>query len=101
VLANVQDPDNDPLNLVAVGGAGNGAATIVENRILYTPNVGYVGEDRFTYTVSDGFGGEVTGMLQVMVGGSSSQPVIYLPLVTREDNQVVKDKQSTRPAAAH
>ncbi len=83
VLATVQDPDNDVLSLIAVGNASNGVATIVENRILYTPNVGYVGEDSFTYRVSDGFGGEATATLKVVVGRTATQPTIYLPIVTR------------------
>lgn len=85
VLATVQDPDNDPLRLTAVGGAAHGAVTIVDNRILYTPKAGYAGADTFTYTVSDGFGGEVTGTVTVLVGGgnTSGQSTLYLPIVNR------------------
>ncbi|MEZ4863632.1 MAG: Ig-like domain-containing protein [Caldilineaceae bacterium] len=83
VLANVQDPDNDPLSLQAVGGTMHGVAVIVENRIRYTPTAGYVGEDQITYTVSDGFGGEATGHVTVMVGGPAGTGTVYLPLVAK------------------
>lgn len=83
VIANAQDPDNDKLSITSVGGASHGIAKIVENRILYTPTVGYTGEDSFSYTLSDGFGGEVTALVTVVVGGAPGAQSVYLPLVAR------------------
>lgn len=54
VLANDRDADNDPLSVVAVDVPGNGTAEIVGNQIRYTPAAGFVGTDRFRYTINDG-----------------------------------------------
>ena len=58
VLSNDSDPDtDDTLNVVAVQNptAQNGTAIVNgDNTIAYTPPTGFVGEDTFTYTISDG-----------------------------------------------
>ena len=54
VLANDIDTDNDPLTIVAVGGATQGSVEIINNAIRYTPNPGFSGRDSFTYRISDG-----------------------------------------------
>jgi hypothetical protein len=57
VLANDSDPDGDTLSIAAVTAPANGIATISGNAIVYTPNAGFAGADRFTYTATDGRGG--------------------------------------------
>ena len=57
VLTNDTDPDNDNLIVVAVGSASNGAVSLSNNKITYTPNSGFTGSDIFAYTISDGLGG--------------------------------------------
>ena len=55
VLANDSDPDGDPLAVYSF--TYEGAGTVVLNEdgtFTYTPAVGFVGEDCFTYSVSDG-----------------------------------------------
>ncbi len=56
VLANDSDPDSgpNPLSVSAVGAPSNGTSSIVAGGVLYQPNPGFYGVDRFTYTASDG-----------------------------------------------
>jgi serine/threonine protein phosphatase PrpC len=62
VLANDSDPDGDNLTVTAVGTPAHGTAVInPDNTITYTPTAGTtVSTDRFTYTISDGYGGTST-----------------------------------------
>lgn len=60
-LANDTDPDGDALTIISVSPAVTPFGTVeitADNRVLYTPNPGWWGGDEFTYTVSDGFGGQ-------------------------------------------
>jgi hypothetical protein len=63
VLVNDQDPDGDALSIASVTNPANGTVRIDNNgtvgdtsddKIVYTPNSGFVGEDSFTYVLSDG-----------------------------------------------
>jgi Ca2+-binding RTX toxin-like protein len=68
VLQNDSDPDNDFLEITAVGPAGRG--TVVVNQrgsVDYTPRGGFIGVDSFPYTVSDGEGGIGSGLATVRV----------------------------------
>ena len=64
------DPDGDTLTWM-VGAATSGAVQYVTGgSVIYTPNAGYVGIDRFTYTVTDGHGATATGTITVAVGAA-------------------------------
>ena len=54
VLDNDTDPNDDPLSVVAASDPPNGTTALVEGAVRYTPAPDFVGEDAFTYTVSDG-----------------------------------------------
>lgn len=62
VLANDND-GGDAIHLVSIDQGTNGAATIVDNKIQYTPNTGYSGEDTLTYHVRDDYGGTASAGL--------------------------------------
>ena len=65
----VNDTDDglpSPLTIVQVSSPMAGTATNVANRIQYTPKPGFLGEDKFTYTVSDG-SLYATGQVRIMV----------------------------------
>jgi len=68
VLTNDSDSDGDALSVV---GATNGVSgsTIVnaDGTITYTPDVGFFGDDSFSYTISDGNGGEATAVVSVTI----------------------------------
>lgn len=68
VLANDGDEDGDPLTIVAAGPPDNGTARVVDGGIEYDPRKGFGGADTFTYTISDGRGGEATATVAVDVG---------------------------------
>ena len=76
VLANDYDYDLDTLTITEVSDPANGTAIIDDNGtpsdptddvILYTPDSGFTGLDSFTYTISDGQGGEATASVEVIV----------------------------------
>lgn len=53
--------------------ATNGVAAVnADGTYTYTPNVGYVGTDSFTYSVTDSAEAEVTGVVSVRVGNGTS-----------------------------
>jgi adhesin/invasin len=55
VLANDSDPDGDALTASLVDQATNGSVTLLpDGSFTYVPNVGFVGQDSFTYAASDG-----------------------------------------------
>lgn len=73
VLANDSDPNGDKLSFVVQNDEfhkpRHGVATRnSDNTITYTPDEGFVGTDTITYTLSDGKGGEVDGIVSVTVG---------------------------------
>lgn len=68
VLANDSDIDGGVLTLVGVGAAAHGTATAgAGGTINYVPANGYVGTERFTYTLNDGQGGTATATVTVKV----------------------------------
>lgn len=84
LLDNDTDADGDTLELVSVSAASEQGGTVVEEfgLITYTPPVGFVGEDRFTYTISDGiWGGTAQGTVTISVTSAASGPPTDLVIV--------------------
>lgn len=83
------DPDGDSVTITSVGlaSAGKGYAAIGAkgNSVLFTVVPGEVGQDAFTYTVSDGNGqnGEAVGLVKVGIFANPSNegPVTMVDLV--------------------
>jgi subtilisin len=71
VLANDSDPDGDALMVSSVTQPTNGSATYGASDVTYAPNAGFSGSDAFTYTVSDGNGGQATATVRVTVTAPS------------------------------
>ncbi|MEM9498243.1 MAG: Ig-like domain-containing protein [Pseudomonadota bacterium] len=68
VIANDSDPDGDALTIVSVADPDNGTATFDASGVItYTPDEGFTGTEEFTYTVSDGRGGESSATVSVTV----------------------------------
>ncbi|MBL9117703.1 MAG: cadherin domain-containing protein [Verrucomicrobiaceae bacterium] len=65
-LLNDTDPDNDTLTIIDVGDPSTGSVTFTGSSIIYTKNsTTFDDQDGFTYTVSDGKGGEDTAVVIV------------------------------------
>ena len=76
VLANDSDPDGDTLTIAAVEPPANGTASVSGNRIVYTPNPGFSGTDRFVYTIKDGRGGTASAAVTITVTPRPNQPPV-------------------------
>ncbi len=75
VLANDTSAMGGNLTLVAVGIPNNGTAAIDGDRIAYTAQEGYVGNDSFTYTILEADGLQATATVSVTVEAPNSAPV--------------------------
>ena len=78
VLANDSDRDADRLRILSVGRAKHGAVHAAGRTVVYRPAAGFVGRDRFTYTVGDGRGGRS----RRRHGDGHPAPLTPLPAVT-------------------
>ncbi len=67
VLTNDTDPDGDALTIISVTepAGQTGTVQIMGSQILYTPKAPFY-TDTFTYTVSDGKGGQSTAMVKLI-----------------------------------
>ena len=72
VLANDSDVDGDSLTVASVASASNGFTTIVDNKIVYTPDTNFSGADSFTYSINDGSGVNNTAQVNVTVSAANS-----------------------------
>jgi len=81
LLTNDSDLDGNPLSITAVSGVSTNGGTVSLNGlfIAYTPATDFVGWDQFTYTLSDGSGGQAQGTVTINV----------LPLNLPSANQIV------------
>jgi hypothetical protein len=70
VTANDSDSDGDTLTITEVEGASFGGVGVLPDGrgVQYAPVSGFTGYDTFSYTISDGFGGEATTTVSVSVG---------------------------------
>lgn len=98
VLGNDDDADDDTLSIAGVGTATNGTVSIddkgtadtSDDRVIYTPNAGFSGDDSFTYEVSDGNGGTDTGTVNVTVEDQSNK----VPVAVNDSAVVFPDRSS-------
>jgi len=80
VLANDSDPNANPISVSQVSSASHGTTQIVTvngvQKIRYTPQSGYTGNDSFTYTIADPSGATATATVTVSVTNSNPQAAV-------------------------
>ncbi|MCP4702401.1 MAG: tandem-95 repeat protein [Gammaproteobacteria bacterium] len=74
VLANDSDPDGDALSIIGVTQPRNGSVINNGNNLSYMAAAGFMGADSFTYTASDGNGGDGTATVNVTVLAINEPP---------------------------
>ena len=77
LLANDTDPEGDTLSISAVQQGDHGTVSLdSEGNVQFTPEENYSGEATFSYTVSDGNGGEDTATVTLNISSVNDSPVI-------------------------
>ena len=68
LLANDSDADGDSLTLIDVGKVAHGRLAFDSSKnLIYRPAEGFVGQDSFSYTLSDGNGGTTSATVRLVV----------------------------------
>ena len=76
VIANDFDPESGALTVTSVSSPTAGTATVLgDNTVEYTPGVGFMGTDSFTYTVRDPQG--LTSEATVTIQAEPVQAVVF------------------------
>ena len=93
VLQNDSDANNDALTIISLTQPKNGEAKIVDNKIEYTPNDGFSGDDSFSYTIEDEHNATATANVVVTVEEKkNSAPVAQDDSASvDEDNKILID----------
>ncbi|MCD8403697.1 Ig-like domain-containing protein, partial [Tenacibaculum finnmarkense] len=81
VLKNDTDVDGNTATLVSATNGTNGTTSIVNGKIVYTPNENFHGEDTFTYTNSEGN----IATVKVMVNPINDETVIKDDAATTDE----------------
>ncbi|SBS76786.1 exported hypothetical protein [uncultured Mycobacterium sp.] len=77
VLTNDTDPDGDVLTAAVGTGPSHGSLTLDANgSFTYTPAENFYGTDTFSYTISDGKGGNAVGTVSITVKSVDPAPVV-------------------------
>ncbi len=92
VLANDLSPSGVELTVVSITSAGNGLTSInVDGTVRYTPDEGFVGADRFDYTVDDGSGETDVATVTIDVGPLPLTLIETSPANGEEDVAVTRE----------
>jgi hypothetical protein len=78
VLENDSDDDGDALTIASYTQPSNGSVTQDGNKLVYTSNTNYSGDDSFSYTITDG---EATATATVNVTVKEESKTIQLPII--------------------
>ena len=76
LIGNDLDIDGDNLTITSVQDATNGDVELVNGEVVFTPDANYNGPATFTYTISDGNGGEDTATVTLNVLSVNDIPTI-------------------------
>ncbi|WP_428628510.1 Ig-like domain-containing protein [Sphingopyxis sp.] len=80
VLANDNDPDNDPLTVISASATRGTVVINGDGTLTYTPDRDFNGPDIITYTISDGNGGTSTAtVIMTVTPGNDAPTTVGLP----------------------
>jgi Ca2+-binding RTX toxin-like protein len=96
VLAGAFDPDGDAVTVVSKTNPEHGTLSCTPTGdCTYTPIGNFFGDDSFTFTASDGLGGDTVGTVNISVNNADDDgpPQIDVEqfIVTTEDNPATKN----------
>ncbi len=91
VLANDYDVDGETVTIAGFTQGEKGSVSRQGDTLVYLSNAPGSFEDRFTYTISDGYGGSATATVSVAVGGYS-----FPPSITGVANQFINEDNQTQ-----
>jgi hypothetical protein len=84
-----EDEDGDSLSIKSIGDASNGKTFLLNGEVAYTPDENYFGTDSFTYTVTDGKGGNSTATVNITVNDVNEAVVANNDTFTMEQDTLV------------
>ncbi len=73
VLANDRDIDGDTLSISGAS-AQHGTVSVIDGKLVYTPNSNYSGADTISYSITDGKGGNSSATVQVSIQAVADAP---------------------------
>ncbi|MGE0746708.1 MAG: cadherin-like domain-containing protein, partial [Rhodospirillales bacterium] len=86
LLANDLDLDGDTLAIAAFNQPAHGTlAADAAGRLTYVPDPDFVGNDTFSYTVTDSAGASATATVTIAVAADNSAPVAVADVVTASE----------------
>ncbi|MCL4862491.1 MAG: cadherin-like domain-containing protein [Caldilineaceae bacterium] len=88
ITLSATDADGDALVYTVVAPTAHGLLDGAPPDLIYTPDAGFTGEDRFTFAVNDGNGGVATGAVTIIVtnpGGQTDGVLLHLPLIANQN----------------
>ena len=75
---------------VSAMSTNGGSVTLDATQVTYTPQPGFIGTDRFSYTISDGRGGSATADVVVLVVDGALPGLNQMTLVPRPGGMLVR-----------
>ncbi len=84
------DIDGDILDIISVQGTTNGTVLLENGEVTFTPAADYFGAASFTFTISDGNGGEITHDFALEIEDTNEAPIAFDDEFNAdEDNAIV------------
>ena len=67
ITLSASDPDDTVLTYLIEGAPVNGTTTIIDNKVTYTPDLGYYGNDAFIFRANDGETSGTAGFVEISI----------------------------------
>ena len=67
ITLTASDPDDTVLTYLIEGAPVNGTTTIIDNKVTYTPDLGYYGNDAFIFRANDGKISGTAGFVEISI----------------------------------